>query len=138
MTLNEFAARLRLRLFEDLRARNAPGEGAYDPAVLREAAAKSAPQMGSTRYEPHQIHFEFIYPDPPGAAIILTVTVSSPDRIVFLPVPGWVVESIWQGEIDGTFHFEGEIPALMEAFGNELTPERNLAYFGRKAPVRRE
>lgn len=138
MTLNAFAAERRLATFEDLKAGQSPREGEYSEALLKEARAKGQPQMGTTRYEPHRISFEFIYPDPGSTATVLTVSIPSPERIVFLPVPEWVVESIWQGDIDGTFHFESEAMRLFEAFGRELEGEANLKWFGKRQAKRRE
>jgi hypothetical protein len=129
VNLNAFAADKRLRILEDLKAGHPPHEGAFDEAVLREAKAKGQPQMGATRYEPYAIHLEFVYPNPQGASIIVTVTLTPPERIVFMPVPAWVVESIWQGEIDGTFHFETEAFRLAEQFVASLSPVANPAHF---------
>ena len=78
-----------MTIFEDLRKGLQPGQGTFDAAIWREAKAKGLPQMGTTRYSPDSIAFEFIYPDPQSTAAILTVTLNSPERIVFLPVPPW-------------------------------------------------
>jgi hypothetical protein len=138
MTLNEFASKKRLALFENLRAGRDPGEGVFDPELLREARTKSAPQLGATRYEPDAIVIEFIYPDPDSSATVLSVRLESPERIVFLPVPSWVVETIWQGEIDGSFQFERDARRLVEAFQAELDPEANANWFLPRAAKRRE
>lgn len=99
---------------------------------------KGAPQMGSTRYAPDAIFVEFIYPDKLGKSVILTVKLEAPERIVYLPVPGWVVESIWQGEISGSFHFESDARRMMAELENQLDPEPNKALFGPKQATRRE
>jgi hypothetical protein len=138
MTLNQYAAERRLAIFEDLRSNREPGLGAFDPAVLAEARAKGHPQMGTTRYTPNEILFEFIYPDPRGAAVIFTVSLAPPERVVFLPVPSWVVENIWQGDIQGTHHFESEATRLMGELQAELTVEGNLKWFEKQAAKRRE
>ena len=54
-----------------------------------------------------------------------------------MPVPSWVVESIWQGDIDGSYHFESEATELVAEFIEVLKREGNLAQFGDKAPTRR-
>jgi hypothetical protein len=72
---------------------------------------------------------EFIYPDSRTAAILLEVRIPTPERVVFLPVPGWVVEQIWQGEITGSYAFESDAIALLEAFRQDLTPDANLRHF---------
>jgi hypothetical protein len=73
-----------------------------------------------------------------SAAQIVTVTQEAPERIVFLPVPSWVVEQIWQGDVDGTFHFESEARSLLAEFANGLEPEANLSWFAERQPKRRE
>lgn len=130
MRLNQYVAEKRLAIFDDLKKGLAPREGTYDEHLLADAKVKSQPQLGSTRYEPQAIHIEFIYPDAATSASVLTVSLSSPERIVFMPVPGWVVESIWQGEIDGSYHFESEAMTLLQEFERQLSPERNPELFG--------
>jgi hypothetical protein len=115
-----------------------PSQGEFNDAVWKDGKVKGHPQMGTTRYEPNAIIFEFIYPDPQTTATVLSVHLKSPERIVFLPVPEWVVETIWQGEIDGTFHFESEALGLVAAFQSELTEEGNLKWFGPRQAKRRE
>jgi len=138
MNLNQYVAERRLRIFEELKRGVSPTEGTYDETLLKEGRAKGQPQLGATQYRPDAISLEFIYPDPRGAAVVLTVTLTSPERIVFMPVPGWVVEQIWQGEIHGSHQFESEANRLLEAFASELTPEANLRHFGRQDPTRRD
>jgi hypothetical protein len=138
MGLNQFVAERRRRIFDDLRAGRTPSEGAFDEAILREARAKGEPQMGSARLAPHTIELEFIYPDPRGASTVVVVRLDPPERIVFMPVPSWVVESIWQGEIAGSHHFESDARALLRAFEAQLEPEANATLFGRQEPTRRE
>lgn len=138
MILNVFAAEKRRAIFDRIRAGDDPGEGAFDADVLREARMKSAPQVGSTRYEPFAIHFEFIFPDAASTATIFTVTVQPPERIVFLPVPDWVIENIWQGDIDGSYHFESHAIAAMASLEKELSLDGNLKWFGPRQPKRRE
>ncbi|MCW5941370.1 MAG: hypothetical protein KIS66_04010 [Fimbriimonadaceae bacterium] len=137
MTLNSYAAAARLRVFERLRQGLPPEEGEWDERARQEAKVKGEPQMGATRYEPRAMRFEFVYPDPQSNATVLTVTLASPERIVFLPVPRWVVETIWQGEIDGSFQFESDAERMLEEFRALLTPENNSALFGPKAPTGR-
>jgi len=138
MTLNAYSAQKRLSIFEDLRQGLAPREGEYDASALAEAKKKGEPQMGSTHYQPGAIFVEFIYPDPSTTATVLSVRLSPPERIVFLPVPGWVVENIWQGDVQGTFHFESEAQRLYVELGRELEPEENRKWFGAQMAKRRE
>ena len=137
MTLSAFAAEKRTRLFETLSNGQPPSEGEFSEAVFREGRDKSKPQMGATRYEPNVIVFEFIYPDPIGAPILLSVRIDAPERIVFMPVPSWVIESIWQGEVSGSYHFESDAQRLIEEFQSSLQPESNAETFGEKPPVGR-
>ena len=138
MTLNSYAAQKRLALFEQLRQGHTPGEGAYNAATLAEGRKKGEPQLGSTRYEPDAIFVEFIYPDPTSTATVLSVRLDAPERIVFMPVPEWVVENIWQGDVQGTYHFESEARRLYADMGKELEPEANRKWFGPQMAKRRE
>lgn len=138
MNLNSYAAEKRRAIFDQLKAGQEPGEGTFDRETLAQGRMKAAPQVGSTRYEPHAIHLEFIYPDPGSTATIFTVTLVPPERIVFLPVPEWVVESIWQGDIDGSYHFESRAVELVAQFQIELEAEANLKWFGPRQAKRRE
>jgi hypothetical protein len=138
MTLNQYTAQKRMGILEDLQAGHEPREGSFDPAVLREARTKGAPQMGTTRYSPDAISLEFIYPDALSTATILTVKLNPPERIVFLPVPPWVVENIWQGDIAGTYHFESDAERAVESLKSELTPNGNRKWFEPQLPKRRE
>jgi hypothetical protein len=138
MNLNAYAAERRLGFFEDLKRGWPPREAEFDEAVFKEGKVKGQPQMGTTRYEPHAIIFEFIYPDPTTSATVLSVRIPSPERIIFLPVPEWVIETIWQGDIDGSFHFESEASALVTGLQSEMSPESNLKWFGKREPKRRE
>lgn len=134
MTLPQYVAEKRLAIFEALKAGFEPPEGQFDPETLKEARSKGQPQMGSTIFHPDRIVVEFIYPDPQRAATVLSVTLPSPERIVFMPVPEWVVESIWQGEIDGSYHFESDARELLERFAMLLNSDKNAELFaGRSA-----
>lgn len=127
-----------MRIFEELVLGHAPSEGEFDEHLLKEGRSKGQPQMGATLYEPDSILCEFIYPDSKSSSTLLTVRFNAPERIVFLPVPEWVIESIWQGEISGSYHFESEAARLVEKFQAETTPEGNKKWFGPQAAKRRE
>lgn len=138
MKLNEWVATQKRALLEELVAGKEPSFGSFDSALLREGKVKGKPQMGTTRFEPNSVHLEFIFSDPTSTATVLTVTVTPPEKIVFLPVPEWVVESIWQGEIDGTFQFESDAKTLIDTFSSSLFSEQNLNWFRKRQPKRRE
>jgi hypothetical protein len=136
--LNCYAAEIRLKLFDELMAGHPPSRGAFDEHVLKDGRAKGSPQMGATRYEPEDIIFEFIYPDPLSSATVFEVKIEAPERIVFLPVPDWVIENIWQGDISGSYQFESDAIELVEAFRGELSLESNPKWFLPQAAKRRE
>lgn len=115
----------------------APSVGTYSESLLADVRSKGAPQMGSVTYSPEEITAEFIYKDHSGN-LVFPVTVKSPERIVFMPVPEWVIESIWQGDISGSYHFETDARKLLSQLSESLEPEKNFALFGKQAPKRRE
>lgn len=135
--LRTFVAAQRLAIFERLKAGLAPEGCEFEQAALQEARTKGAPQMGSTVYRPDQIRLEFIYSDPQGGTMVFVVCVTPPERIVALPVPAWVVENIWQGEVHGSHAFESEAYALLEAFRASLEPGPNAALFEAAKPIGR-
>lgn len=130
MKLNTFVSEKRKAIFEDLVNGQTPKDGLVDADSLRDAQAKGSPQLGAVRFDPHSIYFEFIYPVRQSNTTIITITVSSPERIVFMPVPTWVIESIWQGDIDGSFHFESEARVLIREFEDGLGELVNAELFG--------
>lgn len=138
MNLNVYASELKRQLFDDLIGGAVPRRGTYNETLRREAKTKGKPQMGAVRYTPGEIIIEFIFPDPSSSTIVLPITVESPERIVFLPVPEWVIESIWQGDIDGSYHFESHARTLVSQLAAELEPAENAKWFGPRAAKRRE
>ncbi len=138
MKLAAFVSEKRRQIFSDLTQGIAPSVGVFDESQFREGRAKGQPQMGSVRYEPDAVHFEFIYPSQNSIATVLTIKVDAPDRIVFLPVPIWVVENIWQGDVSGTFHFESDALELLEGLRAQLSREQNARLFGPQPAKRRE
>ncbi len=129
MNLNSFAADLRRRLFEDLEAGRPPSQGAYSEDALKEAKSKGKPQMGTTRFSSDRLTFEFIYPDSRGAAGLLAVEIATPERIVYMPVPEWVIEQIWQGEVTGSYHFLSDAERMLDKVRVSLEEDRNRLLF---------
>jgi hypothetical protein len=136
--LNQWVADAKRRLYDDLTQGRDPTEGEYDPVALKEARVKGSPQLGATVLAPDRVEIQFVFPDPQSAAAIVSVVLVPPERVVFLPVPPWVVENIWQGSIDGAAVFESEAKALIDSFLAELEPEANLKHFLPKQASRRE
>ena len=137
MTLNEWSAKTKRQVFESLISGQPPSIGAYEIADLQAGKAIGVPVMGTTSYLPDRVLHEFIYKDS-LTTVVLTVTIESPERIVVMPVPSWVVENIWQGEISGSYHFETDAKKLFENFGSQLSVEGNAPLFGPKMATRRE
>jgi len=137
MTLNEWSAKTKRALFDNLDQGHAPASGEFDEALLRDARTKGRPQMGATVYSPDSARFEFVYKDH-ISTIVFSVKAPTPHRVIFLPVPSWVVETIWQGDIDGSYHFEPDADELVQGFLAQLSPVENPALFGPKQPTRRE
>jgi hypothetical protein len=139
VNLNAWVAALRRRILDDLVAGRPPSEGAFDEEILKEGRAKGRPpQMGAVTFEPGLVRMEFIFSDALSSATVLTVTAVPPERIVFLPVPEWVIETIWQGEVSGSHHFESDARRLVETFAAELESEANERWFGPQPARRRE
>ncbi|QYK56509.1 MAG: hypothetical protein KF733_03290 [Fimbriimonadaceae bacterium] len=137
MNLTEYAAERKRAAYERLRAGLEPEEGLYDQALLQEARTHGEPRVGSTTYTPDSIRMEFIYSGA-GQTLVFSVTLPAPERIVFLPVPKWVVETIWQGDVDGSYHFESRARELLEEFRAETEPGSNDKWFGAQRAKRRE
>jgi hypothetical protein len=130
MQLSEFVSTKRREVFEALSAGKSPPIGEFDEGVFRSARDRGKPQMGPVTYQPEQIVFDFIYPGGSQAALVLTVRVKAPERIVYMAVPTWVVEQIWQGDVQGSYHFAEEAKRLLSDYSSSLEPESNADAFG--------
>lgn len=138
MSLNVFAADLRRKLLDELQAGKSPSVGRYDEELLKQGRVKGKPQMGTVRYTPTSIAMEFIFSSPDATATVLVVEVDAPERIVWLPVPEWVIQTIWQGDVDGSYHFESDAMQLAASYMADLAPEANAKLFGARTVIRRE
>jgi hypothetical protein len=138
MNLTQFAAQAKLAVFEEIKAGGDPTQGTCSADVLREGRTKGEPVLGTTRYEPDAVIVEIIFPNPGGGSILLPIRIQTPERIVHLPIPKWVVESIWQGDIAGSYHFESDARRMVEEFTAQLEPEANAAVFAPRGATRRE
>lgn len=137
-TLGEYVAAARLRAFEALRQKLLPPEGDFDVRMWQEFVDRPAIQMGTTRYEPSKVIIEFVAHRPPDPAAILAVTLTPPEPIIYMPVPEWVIENVWKGEVNGTYCFQSEASLRFARFADKLKPETNKKYFGSKPAVGRE
>ena len=137
MSLNEWAVKIKRTVFDELSQGNEPGLGEFDCGALTEARTLGKPQMGATVFSPNAARFEFVFAGA-NSTVVLSVSVASPERIVFLPVPSWVIESIWQGDVDGSYHFESKAESLLAELREMTEPEQNADLFGSKAPIGRQ
>lgn len=138
MTLNEYSAKKRREILDDLLEGRGPREGEFSSQDLAEAMKKGRPQMGPVVYEPWHMTLEFIFSGPGSDSVVIPVRLPSPERIVYLPVPEWVVENVWQGDVSGSFHFEGHALALLEAFHTLIGEEHNRGLFDSRIKQGRE
>lgn len=138
MKLNTWLAKAQREILDDVLESREPSQGEFDPNILKEARVIGNPQLGTLQYFPNSVTIEIVFSKPGVTAIILPVKLDAPQRIVFLPVPDWVVESIWQGEIAGSYHFESDALAMVQEFTQLLDIERNSALFGPQRAKRRE
>ncbi len=139
MILREFIRENLKTLYEALQKRQNPPAGTYDAETLRECFRRTQVQTGTTHYFPDRVVFEFIFTEPSLGPAVLSITVPTPEPIVYMPVPDWVVEDVWQGDVTGSFRFRSEAEQLIEQFRTQLFSEQNLAYFERhRLPKRRD
>jgi hypothetical protein len=139
MSLREFVREQVQAIFAALQAGSPPPIGEYDPAALRECLRRAQPQVGASRFTPDAVVLEFIFQDPSLGPAVLSVRVPAPEPIVYMPVPDWVIEDVWQGEVTGSFRFLSEAERLLEAFRAQVFTERNRAYFEKPdLPKRRD
>ncbi len=129
MTLREFVREQIETTFAALKAGNPPPIGEYDPAALRECLRRAQTQVGASQFLPDAVVLEFIFQDASLGPAVLSVRIPAPEPIVYMPVPDWVVEDVWQGDVTGSFRFLSEAERLLEAFRQQVFTERNRAYF---------
>jgi hypothetical protein len=137
MTFNAFVASARRTIFADLEAGRDPSLGEFDPALLAEARAKGKPGIGAMEPRPREVVLEFPFSGQ-DATVVFPVRLATPERVVSMPVPEWVVENVWQGTVDGSYVFEREAFAMLARFQELLADGPNATLFGPRPPVRRE
>ncbi|MBX3097666.1 MAG: hypothetical protein KF812_12480 [Fimbriimonadaceae bacterium] len=136
MTISEFVARTKRKILEDLRSNQPPSVGRFDANALEEAKRLGEVRIGTHQIQPYSVTLEFLFGKESPS--VVTIEVDTPERVVFLPIPDWVIENIWQGDIDGSAHFESHANKLVHGFLAKLTPEANPAEFAPRPPRRRE
>lgn len=136
--LREFVSDHLNSLFTALKASQAPPIGEYDEAQLKECLRRGRVQTGTVRYRPMAVQFEFIFQDPSLGPAVLTVTVETPEPIVYMPVPDWVQEEVWQGEVGGTFRFRSEAEQMIEQFAaSTFSTDQNAVWFEERQRAKR-
>jgi hypothetical protein len=138
MRLNEYLAVEKRRAFEAVLAGSKPAGMRCDEVRLRTLFERGKPTMGTTVLKPDVVSFEFVFTLDDGQTEVLSIELDPPERIVHLPVPEWVVENIWQGDVQGSYQFESDAARLVAAFGDELGRDANAKWFERQQPKRRE
>ncbi|MFN3691066.1 MAG: hypothetical protein ACK4UU_09100 [Fimbriimonadales bacterium] len=139
MTLREFVRDQIQAIHAALLAGSAPPVGAYDAAQLKECQRRASVQVGASRFLPDAIVLEFIFQDASLGPAVLSVRVDAPEPIVYMPVPDWVIEDVWQGDVTGSFRFRSEAERMLEAFREQVFTERNRVFFERSdLPKRRD
>ena len=136
MTLNEYLSKLKRELYEKVVNGVVPEQGECDAQRLSELIAQAKPQIGTCVIKPNQLVFEFLF-NLSDSTVIFPIVIVPPERVVFMPVPEWVVESIWQGEVAGTYRFESEACKLLSGFESALSPDNNPALFEQQKPIGR-
>jgi hypothetical protein len=137
MTLTEYASRRKSEILAELLAGRLPTDAEYDAAGIRSALEKAEPRQGATRYAQSHIDFEFIFAVPGEATVVQAVRVPAPERIVWLPVPDWVVANVWQGTVHGTYCFESEAREHLRKLEAMLEPAVNQGLFDGPPPIGR-
>jgi hypothetical protein len=130
VNLNQFVSDLRTRILGDLLTGHEPSEGEFSQASFGEGRDTGGPKMGPFHFTPDTIILDFLFSSRDAGVVVLTVTVTAPERIVYMPVPEWVIEQIWQGEVYGSYKFESEAVVLLGKFRELLEPEVNRLKFG--------
>ncbi|MFN7015768.1 MAG: hypothetical protein ACK4P5_01190 [Fimbriimonadales bacterium] len=139
MTLREFVRDQIRAIHAALQAGSPPPVGEYDAAQLKECQRRATAQVGATRFLPDAIVLEFVFQDASLGPAVLSVRITAPEPIVYMPVPDWVIEDVWQGDVTGSFRFRSEAEQLLEKFRELVLTERNRAFFEKAdLPKRRD
>lgn len=136
MTLGQFIADCKIRLLAELESRVEPSFGTYDVHQWPGSSRVKQVQIGSATPFPHNVEFEFILTLEEGSEVF-TISVPAPERIVYMPVPEWVLISVWQGEVSGSYHFESDATRMTDRYVALLTSGTNESEFNKTHKVGR-
>lgn len=137
LQLTPYVAELKRRVYDGLMSGNPPEGARFDARVFESARDLGQPQMGASVFSPSEVRLEFIYRNSLGANVVVSFEFDAPERIVFMPVPVWVVQTIWQGEVDGSYRFESEAAELLRRFEEECSAGTNDKWFESQLPTTR-
>ena len=139
MKLREFVTEKRTSIMEALRNHQKP-EGRVLSDRFDDAMQLPVIQFGATRYTPHSVILEFNFrSNSDDTTIIVPIAVTTPELVVFMPVPQWVHVNIWQGEVRGSFRFSSEAHELIASFSEEAFSNGTSAFETQGAyPYQRE
>jgi len=135
--LSQYVAQKKRKLLEELLAGGLPSEGNYDKDLLERLRSKGRVQLGTAVFEPEKLTLEFIFVFGGVTEGVLNIDLDPPERIVFMPVPEWVVEEVWQGQVDGSYHFESDANKLIDSYKDKLQPMLNKSLFEKRKPIGR-
>lgn len=136
MTLRKFVRNNLQTIFEALQKRQLPPVGEYDAQTLKECFRRATVQTGTTHYQPDCILLEFIFSEPNLGPAVLSVRIPAPEPIVYMPVPDWVIQDVWQGEVTGSFRFASEAETLLKKLHNQIFAETNALYFDERPQLK--
>lgn len=136
MTLREFVRTQMQAIYEALQQKQPPPLGEYDHQTLKECFRRAQVQTGTTHYLPDAVVLEFIFLEAQLGPAVLSVRVPTPEPIVYMPVPDWVVQDVWQGEVTGSFRFASEAETLLKQLQNQIFTEANVFYFDERPQLK--
>ena len=117
MTPYEWAVGRRRTLLETLKAGKRPDDATFDAGAVEAALAKGVPREGAIRFLPD------------AAIVEVHVAFAGSAPAIWMAVPDWVVENVWQGEVTGRHLFESQARAALDRVAAGILPEPNAAAF---------
>lgn len=136
MTLREFVRNQIQAIFEALQQKQPPPVGEYDANTLKECFRRTTVQTGTTHFQPDHVLLEFIFLEASLGPAVLCVRILTPEPIVYMPVPDWVIQDVWQGEVTGSFRFASEAESLLKKLHNQIFAETNALFFDERPQLK--